>query len=725
MAQGPIELWGGLECTVNRVGERYRDQTRLSGHHDRIGDLDRFAELGIKALRYPVLWERTSADAGRGPDWSWPDERLARLGALGIRPIVGLVHHGSGPPHTHLLDEDFASGLAAHAGRVAARYPWVEEWTPVNEPLTTARFSALYGHWYPHARGERSFWEALLTQVEATCAAMAAIRRINPGARLIQTDDLGHTYATEPLAAQARHDNLRRWAGWDLLFGRVDRHHPLFDPVARIGLGDRLRRIADHPCPPDVIGINHYLTSDRFLDHRLDLYPQHLHGGNDRQAFADTEAVRAIDPPPGGLADALREAWGRYRTPIAVTEVHNGCTREEQLRWAAEAWDAAMTLADEGADIRAVTAWSLLGSHGWNTLLTADGDYEPGVFDVSAGTPRATALAALWRGLPTGAARHPVASEPGWWRRPTRLTYARPSGTSAVTRSDTRRPLLICGVTGTLGRAFVRACVARGITHRAIGREVVDLDAPAAIDAVLAAVNPWAVINAAGWVRVDEAEANEAACHSVNATGAIALAEACSANGIPCLNFSSDLVFAGDGGRPLVESDATAPLNAYGRSKVAMEARCAPLPGALVVRTAAFFSPHDPYNFAAATLAALAAGQPFPAASDHVVTPTFVPSLVDRALDLLIDGVGGVLHLSAGEPVSWADFAYRVAAACGYDTGLIRPVEGASLGWQAPRPHYVPLASERMPLAPQLDTMIARFAAERQRPLAPVLEPRP
>ena len=53
-----LELWGGPECTVQRVGERYGDQSRRSGHHDRIGDLDLFASLGLKAIRYPVLWDR-------------------------------------------------------------------------------------------------------------------------------------------------------------------------------------------------------------------------------------------------------------------------------------------------------------------------------------------------------------------------------------------------------------------------------------------------------------------------------------------------------------------------------------------------------------------------------------------------------------------------------------------------------------------------------------------
>ena len=97
---GRLALWGGHECTVNRVGDDWRDQTRLSGHHDRIEDLDRFAELGVKALRYPILWERTEVAPGEF-EWSWSDARLNRLRELQVRPVVGLLHHGSGPAWTN------------------------------------------------------------------------------------------------------------------------------------------------------------------------------------------------------------------------------------------------------------------------------------------------------------------------------------------------------------------------------------------------------------------------------------------------------------------------------------------------------------------------------------------------------------------------------------------------------------------------------------------------
>src|SRR5207237_4187260 len=103
-----------------------------TGHAQRLDDLDRLAALGIRTLRYPVLWERTAPDGPASADWSWPDERLGRLRELGIAPIVGLVHHGSGPRQTNLLDPGFPEQLAEYARAVAERYPWVDRYTPVN-----------------------------------------------------------------------------------------------------------------------------------------------------------------------------------------------------------------------------------------------------------------------------------------------------------------------------------------------------------------------------------------------------------------------------------------------------------------------------------------------------------------------------------------------------------------------------------------------------------------
>src|SRR3954469_7110570 len=91
-----IELWAGIECTVNRVGEIYLNQLEKSGHLTRLSDLDLISGLGVSAVRYPVLWELTAPDGPASIDFRWADERLGRLREIGVRPVVGLLHHGSG-----------------------------------------------------------------------------------------------------------------------------------------------------------------------------------------------------------------------------------------------------------------------------------------------------------------------------------------------------------------------------------------------------------------------------------------------------------------------------------------------------------------------------------------------------------------------------------------------------------------------------------------------------
>ena len=176
------------------------------------------------------------------------------------------------------------------------------------------------------------------------------------------------------------------------------------------------------------------------------------------------------------------------------------------------------------------------------------------------------------------------------------------------------------------------------------------------------------------------------------------------------MSFSSDLVFDGHKADLYIESDPIAPLNAYGRSKGDYEHALLAMGGRhLLIRTAAFFSAFDPHNFARHVYTALSQGHRFRAACDQVVSPTFVPALVDAALDLLIDDAGGLWHLSHGEPVTWSDFAMALARHQQADPTMIDAVEGRSLGWIAPRPCYSALGSEKGLLLPQLDESIARF----------------
>jgi dTDP-4-dehydrorhamnose reductase len=171
----PVELWGGVECTINRVGQEFHDQFALSGHRSRMEhDLELFAELGLTNLRTCLHWEHFALSG----TWADFDRCMHSAVRCGISPIVGLIHHGSGPPGTDLLDPNFPEKLAAYATEVARRYSWALDYTPVNEPQTTARFACLYGLWYPHHRDMRSYVRAFANQIKGIVLSMAAIRNV-------------------------------------------------------------------------------------------------------------------------------------------------------------------------------------------------------------------------------------------------------------------------------------------------------------------------------------------------------------------------------------------------------------------------------------------------------------------------------------------------------------------------------------------------------------------
>ena len=718
-----LALWAGVEATVNRVGNNFSDQIERSGHALRTSDLDRLASLGIKCVRYPVLWERTAPRTVDELDWRWPDERLNYLRRLGIKPIVGLLHHGSGPPYTNLLDPEFPEKLAQFAGAVAQRYPWVEDYTPVNEPLTTARFSCLYGHWYPHKTDPLSFAKALLAQCRATVLSMREIRKANPRARLIQTEDLGKTYSTRPLVYQAAFENERRWLTFDLLNGQLHRRKRMWQYFRHLGIKvDELKWFLDNPLPPDILGLNHYVTSQRFLDHRVGRYPVSCHGGNGQQAYADVEAVRAF--PAGMLAPKalIKEAWDRYQRPLAITEAHLACTREEQLRWFKEIWDAAQSSRDEGVDIRAVTAWAAFGSFDWNSLLTRDdGCYESGVFDLRSPLPRATALATMMRTLSDGQNYdHPVLDSTGWWRRFDRFSNDDAHEITASVRytsstGDLGRPLLITGATGTLGKAFARLCEQRGLSYYLLNRQELDIAHEDSVKSAVERFEPWAIINTAGYVRVDDAEHDVDRCMRENVSGPTNLAAICADREIPLVTFSSDLIFDGNKNEAYVERDHGSPLNVYGLSKLRAEAEVLNrFPEALIIRTSAFFGPWDEFNFVHAVLRSLSTGKHFVAADDVTISPTYVPHLVNAALDLLIDGEHGVWHLTNGHAATWADFAALVADMGGSNRTFVRGLPNESLRLAARRPHFSALSSERGTLMPSLEQGLENYFHERR-----------
>ena len=263
-------------------------------HYKREDDIDKIATLGIKALRYPVLWEKHQPKADSKISWDFAEKNLNKLCSHGIEPIIGLVHHGSGPSFVNFFDGSFEKGLADYAKQVAQKFPQAEYYTPVNEPLTTARFCGLYGVWYPHEKNNHAFAKILVSECKAVVMAMQAIRSINPNAKLIQTEDLSKTHSTYLLRYQRDFENKRRWLPFDLIAGKVTPEHSMWDYLVNLAKIDEsdLHWLIENGDSPYILGFNYYITSERYIDKQIENYPTHTHGRNHKQVYADVEAIR-------------------------------------------------------------------------------------------------------------------------------------------------------------------------------------------------------------------------------------------------------------------------------------------------------------------------------------------------------------------------------------------------------------------------------------------------
>jgi dTDP-4-dehydrorhamnose reductase len=411
-------VWAGLECSFLTVGRTRWDQLELTGHDRREGDIRLLQQLGAVAVRYPVLWGR-DAGTGGATDWDQAERRIGELCRRGMDPIVGLLHHGYGPSGIDPLDPGWPAAFARYAREVAERIPaWAV--IPINEPLTTARFGGLYGWWPPYGRDDGTFADLILAQAEAQRLAARAIRAAQPGALIIANEDVGRTVGAPSLRDRIEHDDERRWLAFDLLAGRVDPHHRFWSSLS----GDRRRRrlldgLRREPEIPDVLGIDYYVTSDRYLDPR----PHVASSRASRSALvevADIELCRVAGHEIG-FDRPIQATWDRYGLPLALTEVHLAGRPGDQVAWWAEAWAAALDATRRGIPILGVTAWSVFGAYDWSSILCRpQGDYATGCFDVRGRVPRRTALG---RAVAMTAAGDLPSVSPGWWRLAERVTY--------------------------------------------------------------------------------------------------------------------------------------------------------------------------------------------------------------------------------------------------------------------------------------------------------------
>ncbi len=242
--------------------------------------------------------------------------------------------------------------------------------------------------------------------------------------------------------------------------------------------------------------------------------------------------------------------------------------------------------------------------------------------------------------------------------------------------------------------------VAREIASRWTHHELVmvtrpecDITDSEAVRATVESHRPEVVVNAAAYVRVDEAEdAGSAEAFAVNAVGALYVARAAAAVDASCAYISSDFVFDGSSTVPYHETDVPAPVNVYGCSKLAGEQVSALVcPRTFIVRTSGLYGLAGARgkggNFPETMIRLAASGQKIRVVQDQVVGPTSVADFVQCLDEVLRRGTPGTYHITNSGSCSWYEFARHILESVGSEAELVA-VTSSEFGARARRPAY-------------------------------------
>lgn len=250
--------------------------------------------------------------------------------------------------------------------------------------------------------------------------------------------------------------------------------------------------------------------------------------------------------------------------------------------------------------------------------------------------------------------------------------------------------IAIFGGGGQVAQELIAACGARDIEARAFTRAEADIAEADAVAHALAAARPSVAINAAAYTKVDLAEREIEAATRANAVGPAVLAAACAAAGVPLVHLSTDYVFDGMKQGAYVESDATAPLGVYGRTKLAGEdAVRKAQPRHVILRTSWVFGPFG-HNLLKTVLRLARERDELRFVADQHGCPTATADIAEAILRVAPrlaarEPVAGTYHFAGTGETTWHGFVARVVEAQAPFTGR--------------RPRVVPIATADYPTA--------------------------
>lgn len=325
----------GIECGFPLArGNRRVDELEKTQHYTYFAsDLLRAKALGVEMVRYGVPWHRVEPESGR-LDWRWMDGVMDLLASLSLTPILDMCHFGTPDwlaSRGGFLSPDFAKALAAYIQAFARRYPSARWYTPINEPLVTARFCGRNGCWHPF---RTDAFDALCQQMaEGINQSVARLREIVPEVTIMLNDNCEHHTVGTPcclehrgrdarLAARVALLNEERFRIWDATFGAWD-----------------------------VLGLDYYPWTE--ITHWCD--------GQEAHAYR-------------GLYANARDYFARYQKPLMVAETDSAGDIERRMEWMDRTIADCRRLEAEGVPIVGYTWWPLVDNIDWGDF---SGDGQP------------------------------------------------------------------------------------------------------------------------------------------------------------------------------------------------------------------------------------------------------------------------------------------------------------------------------------------------------------
>ncbi len=349
----------GIECSYPTIagpdGRAIRvDELEKTRHYQHWKqDLALVPELGLRFLRYGPPTYRVHLGPDRY-DWDFTDQVFAEMRRLGIVPIADLCHFGVPDWIGDFQNPDWPDLFARYAAAFAARFPWVQFYTPINEIYVCARFSALCGFWNERKKDDRAFVTALKHLCKADLFAIREILKVRPDAIFIQSEsaEFFHSGGADPdCVAKANLENERRFLSFDLLYSNP--------PCMDMGL---------------------YLLDNGMSREEYDWFMHHNLGhriitGNDyyqwnESIVAPGEEVRPVGEIFGWPV-ITRQYYERYRCPVMHTET-NVQDAERAPWWLAKEFFNVIHLRRQGVPVIGFTWYSLIDQVDWDSGLTQD-----------------------------------------------------------------------------------------------------------------------------------------------------------------------------------------------------------------------------------------------------------------------------------------------------------------------------------------------------------------